>query len=72
MTTPLVKVSTFDFGVTPARKALEKPPTKALKPVPSVKAMLYPYTTQMMHTRQTQENTCISIDSMFLVRTMPP
>ena len=29
-----------DSGVTPARKALEKPPTKALKPPPSVKAML--------------------------------
>jgi hypothetical protein len=40
MTTPFEKVAALEFASIPDRKAFEKPPTKAFRPPPLVKARL--------------------------------
>ena len=54
---------------TPDRNARSSPPKNAL---PVVNASEYPYTHQSTVISEKLTNTCISTESMFLLRTRPP
>ena len=67
--TPSVKVAASESMVMPMRKALSRLPM--IRPAPP-KARLYPYTAQSTTMSENTTITCISTDSMFLLRTSPP
>ena len=74
------KVMNTDSGMVPLRESLPmparnrfpSPPTKALRSPPSLKASEYPMTIHSTVIRQAVAKLCMTVDSTFFLRTMPP